>query len=204
MNQEAQSLLYFVLNKPYQVLCQFTKSGEKQTLANLDYKFPKDVYPVGRLDEDSEGLIILTNDTNLNNTLLHPRNQHKRTYWAQVDGDITEEAIKNLKKGINITIDGKPFEAKAIAAEKITPPEWLPDRNPPIRYRKEIPTSWVSLTITTGKNRQVRKMTASVGFPTLRLIRYSIEKINLEPDFLPGMVKKIERKTILEQLQLLK
>lgn len=153
---------YYIIYKPFNVLSQFSAVEGKQTLA--DYcKVEKDVYPVGRLDYDSEGLLILTNDTTLNHRLLNPSFQHQREYWVQVDGQITAEAIAQLQKSVNISIDGKihkTLPAKALAFENEPA---VPERNPPIRFRKNIPTSWVSLTLTEGKNRQVRKMTAAVG-----------------------------------------
>jgi len=137
------------------------------------------VYPVGRLDFDSEGLLILTNDKTLNHKLLNPAFKHEREYWVEVEGSITVPALKQLETGVPISIDGKQHHtlaAKAISFE--TPPE-VPARNPPVRFRKHIPTSWISLSLVEGKNRQVRRMTTAVGFPTLRLIRYRIEKITL-------------------------
>lgn len=161
------------------VLSQFSAEGEKKTLADFLGGIAKDIYPVGRLDYDSEGLLILTNDKVLTHQLLEPKFEHKRTYYVQVDGEVTDEAIKQLSKGVVVNIDGKDYTTKPAIAEKIEEPN-LPERNPPIRYRKNIPTSWISLTLTEGKNRQVRKMTAKVGFPTLRLVRYSIEKVTIE------------------------
>ncbi len=174
---------YFIIYKPYLVLSQFTSEDGKQTLKDF-FTFPKDVYPVGRLDYDSEGLLILTNDKQLNNALLNPLFKHKRTYYVQVDGAITTEAITALEQGINISVDGKKYTTKpATAIELITPPI-VPERIPSIRFRKYIPTPWIALSLTEGKNRQVRKMTAAVGFPTLRLIRFAIE--NLTIDYLKG------------------
>ena len=140
----------------------------------------KDVYPVGRLDYDSEGLLLLTNDKALTHRLLEPKYEHKRTYWVQVEGSINNEATKELEKGVVINIDGKAYKTKpSIAAIMEDYPE-LPERTPPIRFRKNIPTSWLSLTLTEGKNRQVRKMTAAIGFPTLRLVRFSIGKLQCD------------------------
>lgn len=170
---------YFIIYKPYGTICQFSKEGDKPTLADLDFNFPKDVYPLGRLDTDSEGLLILTNDKKLNNKLLNPDFAHERTYYVQVDGQIHKEALKQLEEGITIKVNKKDYftnPARAIAIDEPT----LPPRNPPVRYRAAIPTSWISLTLTEGKNRQVRHMTAAVNFPTLRLVRYAIEKIELE------------------------
>ena len=168
---------YFIIYKPYLAVSQFSPLEGKKTLSDY-FTVPKDVYPVGRLDHDSEGLLLLTNDTSLNNLLLNPVNQHKRTYWVQVEGKITPYAIDRLQKGIKISIDGKPHKTLPAVASIILEPV-LPDRNPPIRYRQTVPTSWISITLTEGKNRQVRRMTAAVGFPTLRLVRQSIENINL-------------------------
>ncbi|AFM03134.1 pseudouridine synthase family protein [Bernardetia litoralis DSM 6794] len=169
---------YFIIYKPYGMICQFSKEGDKQTLADLDFKFPKDVYPLGRLDTDSEGLLILTNDKKLNHKLLNPSFKHERTYYVQVDGQIHKEALKQLEEGVVIRIKKKDYFTSPAKAESIDEPT-LPPRNPPVRYRATIPTSWISLTLTEGKNRQVRHMTAAVKFPTLRLVRYAIEDIQL-------------------------
>lgn len=160
------------------MLSQFTKEGDHPTLADLDFEFPKDVYPVGRLDADSEGLLLLTNDNGLKTKLLEPRNKHRRTYLVQVDGAATDEACDRLSKGVDISINGKPYRTLPAIAHLIAEPE-LPERDPPIRFRKNIPTSWISLTLHEGKNRQVRRMTAAVNFPTLRLVRGAIGGISL-------------------------
>jgi 23S rRNA pseudouridine2457 synthase len=165
------------------VLSQFSKEGDKQTLADY-FKVPKDVYPVGRLDYDSEGLLILTNDNQLNHRLLQPMFAHEREYWVQVDGAITENALQELCDGVDINIDGKQYHTKKCRASLFNETPDVADRNPPIRYRANIPAPWIKMTLTEGKNRQVRKMTAKVGFPTLRLIRYRIEGLdisNLQP-----------------------
>lgn len=173
-------LRYIIFYKPFQVLSQFSKEGEKKTLADFFHDFPKDVYPVGRLDYDSEGLLLLTNDKQLTYRLLEPKFKHSRTYWVQVEGLITEDAVAQLEKGVVINVNGKQYKTAPASATIFSEGPKVPERNPPIRYRKEIPTSWISLTLTEGKNRQVRKMTAAVGFPTLRLIRYSIGGITIE------------------------
>lgn len=139
------------------------------------FAVPKDVYPVGRLDYDSEGLLVLTNDTTVNNRLLNPAHAHPREYWVQVDGAITEEALDKLQKGVTITVDGKTHQAAPCTAMLFNESPDVPERIPPIRFRKSIPAPWIRIILTEGKNRQVRKMTAAVGFPTLRLIRYRIE-----------------------------
>jgi 23S rRNA pseudouridine2457 synthase len=171
-------LQYLLFYKPYQVLCQFSPEGEKKTLADcLDVT--KDIYPVGRLDYDSEGLVLLTNDKSLNAQLLLPDNGHEKEYWVQVEGQITAQAIDRLAKGVTIRVDGKEHKTLPAIAKSIEEPSSLPPRVPPIRYRANIPTSWLSLSIKEGKNRQVRRMTAAVGFPTLRLIRWRIGKLSL-------------------------
>jgi 23S rRNA pseudouridine2457 synthase len=183
---------YFIIYKPYMVLSQFSKEGDKKTLADF-FDVPKDVYPVGRLDSDSEGLLILTNDKTLNHRLLNPQFAHEREYWVQVDGVITEEEIKQLSNGVDINVEGKNHRTHKCKAEIFKEEPFVPVRIPPIRFRKEIPAPWIKLILTEGKNRQVRKMTASVGFPTLRLIRYRIEKINaggMEPGDMIELTKK--------------
>lgn len=171
------------------MLSQFTREGTHKTLANLSYSFPKDVYPVGRLDADSEGFLLLTNDKQVNHLLLNPKFKHNRTYLVQVEGVFSEEAKKKLEQGVTISMDGKDY--KTLPSKVILDKEPnLPERNPPIRFRKNIPTSWIEITLQEGKNRQVRKMTASVGFPTLRLVRIGIEKISLGK-MMPGEVREI-------------
>lgn len=184
---------YYLFYKPFKVMSQFSAEGDKETLANFFPDIRKDVYPVGRLDYDSEGLLLLTNDKQLNHRLLNPVFVHARTYWAQVEGIPTPEAIKKLQQGTVINIDGKPYQTKPAKAEWMTVVPEVPERNPPIRYRKEIPTSWLSLTLTEGKNRQVRKMTASVNLPTLRLIRHSIGRITID-NMQPGTIIKADER----------
>jgi 23S rRNA pseudouridine2457 synthase len=175
---------YFIIYKPFQVLSQFTSESGRPCLKDF-FKVPADVYPVGRLDFDSEGLLLLTNDKSLNHRLLHPSFAHEREYRVQVEGLISNEALQNLSSGITIRIDGKPFRAKSAQASRISDHIVIPDRNPPIRFRQHIPTSWIRIVITEGKNRQVRRMTAAMGFPTLRLIRYRLAGLTLET-MLPG------------------
>ncbi|MBM3712451.1 MAG: pseudouridine synthase [Actinobacteria bacterium] len=164
---------YFIINKPYGVLSQFSDSDGRKTLKNF-FHFPKDVYPVGRLDMDSEGLLILTNDKSLTDYLLNPKNEHEREYYVQVEGIPTSEAIDKLRNGV--VIEGR----KTLTAKvKIISELRLQERIPPIRKRKYIPTSWLSITIIEGRNRQIRKMTAAVGFPTLRLIRVRIKNLTI-------------------------
>ncbi len=189
---------YFIVYKPYQVLSQFSTDEQKQTLKNY-FDVAKDIYPVGRLDYDSEGLLILTNDTSLNHRLLHPSFAHEREYYVQVDGNITSQALQQLQNGIDINIDGRNYRTKKCTAYLLDALPDIPPRNPPIRFRKEIPAPWIRLILTEGKNRQVRKMTAKVGFPTLRLIRYRIENITLE-NVQPGDMIEFSKQSIYQKL----
>jgi 23S rRNA pseudouridine2457 synthase len=170
---------YYIFYKPYQVLCQFSAEGDKVTLAHYLKDIPKDVYPVGRLDYDSEGLLLLTSDKALVGRLLEPRNAHERTYYVQVEGNVTPQALQQLRDGVDISIDGKKHRTRRARAELLPSPPQLPSRNPPVRFRLTIPTCWIALTLTEGKNRQVRRMTAAVGFPTLRLVRFAIGNVTL-------------------------
>jgi 23S rRNA pseudouridine2457 synthase len=189
---------YFIIYKPFGVVSQF--SGEGPTLASLG-AFPKEVYPVGRLDKDSEGLLIITDDKWLNHHLLNPRFGHQRTYFAQVEGIPTPESLKKLQSGVMINVDGKDYKTKQALAKILDPSPDLPDRDPPIRYRASIPDTWIQLTLIEGKNRQVRKMTAAVGFPTLRLIRFSMEKITIE-GFQPGEIREMDQESVYRLLGL--
>jgi 23S rRNA pseudouridine2457 synthase len=175
---------YFIIYKPFQVLSQFTPENGGPCLKDF-FEVPTDVYPVGRLDFDSEGLLLLTNDKSLNHRLLHPSFAHEREYRVQVEGLINNEALQMLSSGITINIDGKPFRTQPAKASRIPEHVIIPERNPSIRFRQHIPTSWIKLVITEGKNRQVRRMTAAVGFPTLRLIRYRLAGLTLDA-MLPG------------------
>ncbi|QDK81431.1 pseudouridine synthase [Spirosoma sp. KCTC 42546] len=191
---------YFLIYKPYLMLSQFSREGDKQTLADLDFEFPTDVYPVGRLDADSEGLLLLTNDKQLNHRLLNPKFRHNRTYYVQVDGALTEAACQQLAQGVTISVDGKSYHTLPADARIMLEPG-LPERNPPIRYRATIPTSWLSISLHEGKNRQVRKMTAAVGFPTLRLVRWAIEDLTAE-GMIPGQVRELSRAEVMRGLRL--
>jgi len=171
------SLIFY---KPYEVLSQFSESGTKKTLAHFFNDLSKDIYPVGRLDFDSEGLLILSSDKQLSHQITDPKFEHPRTYYVQVEGAISDKALKQLSDGVIIRIDGKDYRTKKAAARLLEEIPELPKRTPPIRFRKSVPTSWISLRLTEGKNRQVRRMTAAVGFPTLRLVRYSIGELNIQ------------------------
>lgn len=194
----ARSKHYFLLYKPYGYLSQFSAADGHEGLGSLG-DFPKTVYPVGRLDHDSEGLLLLTDDKALNHQLLNPRFAHARSYWAQVEGAITPEACTRLAAGVDIKIKGKTHHTLPAKASLLLPEPALPDREPPIRYRKSIPTSWLKLELIEGKNRQVRKMTAAVGFPTLRLVRVAIADLQLGA-MQPGDVVPMPQKTIYRKL----
>jgi 23S rRNA pseudouridine2457 synthase len=189
---------YFLIYKPYLVLSQFSAVDEKKTLADF-FDVPKDVYPVGRLDHDSEGLLILTNDKELNHRLLDPQFSHKREYWVQVDGTVSIDAIQQLQKGVVINVDGKLYTTRSCSASLFIVDPVVPPRDPPIRFRKEILAPWMRMILTEGKNRQVRKMTAKVGFPTLRLIRHSIEELTLE-NMQPGDMIQLTQNIIYQKL----
>lgn len=163
-----------LFNKPFKVLTQFTDQEDRSTLADF-IRIPG-VYAAGRLDYDSEGLLILTDDGRLQHQLANPAFKMPKTYYAQVEGVISDDAIEKLRHGVTLK-DGLTRPAQA---QRVAEPAWVWPRNPPVRYRKEQPTSWLKLTISEGRNRQVRRMTAAVDFPTLRLIRWSIGSWTLE------------------------
>jgi len=179
--------MVIAFHKPYGVLCQFTPDWPQQrTLA--DFGFPKKVYPLGRLDMDSEGLLLLSDEPGLNYKLLNPRHAHPRTYFVQVEGIPKPEAMQILSEG-SIIIRGHrclPCEASILCQR----PE-IPPREPPVRFRKEVPDTWIRITLTEGKNRQVRRMTAAIGHPTLRLIRIGIGNFS-DPSLVTGKWREID------------
>ena len=161
-------------NKPFQVLSQFTPDGSaNRPLA--EFGFPPEVYPIGRLDADSEGLLLLSDEPALNQRLLHPRHAHEREYWAQVERVPTDTALQTLAAGV--VIQGRP--TLGCRAWRLEPQPEIPPREPPIRVRKSVPDCWIGLELVEGKNRQVRRMTAAIGHPTLRLLRVRIGQYRL-------------------------
>jgi 23S rRNA pseudouridine2457 synthase len=190
---------YFIIYKPFGMLSQFTQEQEGQRVLSELYDFPKTVYPVGRLDQDSEGLLILTDDKTLTERLLNPKYAHEREYFAQVEGTVGEEAVAKLAAGVSININGKTHLTLPAKAKILDENPLLPVRTPPIRERANIPTSWLSLALTEGKNRQVRRMTAAVGLPTLRLVRVRIGNIYLK-NMQIGAVEKVDKKLIYSKL----
>lgn len=175
-----------LFNKPFDVLCQFTDNSTPPRATLADFINVPNVYAAGRLDRDSEGLLLLTNCGQTQHKIADPKYKLAKTYWVQLEGDINDAALKQLATGVVLN-DGPTLPARV---EKIMEPDVWP-RTPPIRQRQNIPTSWISLTITEGRNRQVRRMTAAVGFPTLRLIRANIGDWSVA-DLAPGQFKIIE------------
>ena len=187
---QVEELKYVALYKPYGMLSQFTGEVGQKTLAEIDV--PKGVYAAGRLDRDSEGLLLLSNDGPFIDKLIHPRNGHSRSYLVQVENLPNEAALQQLRQGVTI----KGYQTKPCRAELVSSEPSLPPRDPPIRERKNIPTAWIRITLTEGKNRQVRRMTAVIGHPTLRLVREAIGKLQLG-DLQPGEWKEVSAKDIL-------
>ena len=180
---------YIKFYKPYDVLCQFTSELGHETLA--DFKMPPGVYAAGRLDKDSEGLLILSDDGTLIDRLINPKFNHEKTYWAQVEKIPSPESLQKLSLGVKIG----DYQTRPCKVKILTEEPKFPERKIPIRVRKSIPTCWIEIILTEGKNRQVRRMTAAIGHPTLRLVRVAIGKIKLF-DLAPGEWKNIEKSEI--------
>jgi 23S rRNA pseudouridine2457 synthase len=194
---------YFIANKPFNTICQFSQEVEGQaTLADLNFTFPKDAYPIGRLDQDSEGLLLLTSDRSLNHRLLNPQFAHKRTYLAQIEGIPTEESLENFRKGVTIKVEKKLYNTLPAECKSVKDPSVYFD-NLPIWTRLPLPKSsgnkpmsWIEVTLTEGKNRQVRRMCAAIGHPCLRLIRVSMMDLKLD-NLQPNEVKEMDAETML-------
>ena len=180
---------YYLLNKPYGVLSQFTDKEGRKTLADL-YDFPKDVYSVGRLDYDSEGLLLLTNDKSLTDHLLNPENKNQKEYYVLVERVPTPEELKEFERGVLIK-EKETLPAKV----KIIPDPGFPERIPPVRFRKNVIDCWLSVIITEGRHRQVRKMTAAINHPTLRLVRVRMKNLTLG-NLKQGEVRELTQKEI--------
>ena len=187
--------MLIAFHKPYGVISQFTSDGSDfRTLA--EFGFPPRVYPIGRLDADSEGLLLLSDEAELNERLLHPKHGHRRVYWAQIERIPTADALRKLAKGVQV------HGRKTLACRSwlLEPQPELPPRDPPVRFRKSVPDCWIALELAEGKNRQVRRMTAAIGHPTLRLIRVQIGDFGLD-ELAAGSWKIItprERKLVLQ------
>lgn len=183
-----------LFNKPFQVMCQFSPHPSRETLA--DYVDMPGIYPAGRLDADSEGLVLLTDDGKLQHAISHPQRKLAKTYLAQVEGIPSKSALEKLRAPLNLG----DFVTLPCRASRIEEPDWLWPRTPPIRSRENIPASWLALTLTEGKNRQVRRMTAAVGMPTLRLVRIAIGPYRLErTPLMPGEWIEVEPSMLREQ-----
>jgi 23S rRNA pseudouridine2457 synthase len=183
-----------LLNKPFRVLTQFTSEDGKATLR--DFVHAPAMRPAGRLDYDSEGLVLLTGSGPLQTKLADPRWKQEKSYFVQVEGEIEDDALAQLRRGVNLN-DGMTLPADA---ERMDEPEWLWPRDPPIRFRKAIPTRWLKLTIREGRNRQVRRMTAAVNLPTLRLIRWSVGPWTLQ-GLAPGESRAVDSKEVQDFLK---
>jgi len=188
--------MLMAFHKPYGVISQFTPDGSpNRTLA--EFGFPKNVYPIGRLDADSEGLLLLSDEPELNQRLLHPQHAHEREYWVQVERIPSAEALEKLQRGISV--QGR--QTLPCRAWMLDPQPNLPPRSPPIRVRQTVPDCWIALELIEGKNRQVRRMTAAIGHPTLRLLRVRIGRLQLA-DIAPGtwkMLSAAERSLVVGQ-----
>lgn len=191
---------YYIAYKPFGMISQFTPEGNHQTLKDL-YNFPKDVYSVGRLDTDSEGLLIFTNDGFLKSRLMEPKFEHSKKYYVQVEGELDSKKAKELENGVSINLKGQLYKTLPAKAELLPASieDRLPKRNPPVRDYK--PRTWLKLQLKEGKNRQVRKMTAAIGFPTLRLIRFSIQNISID-GMQSGEVLEVSREWIYKNCDL--
>jgi 23S rRNA pseudouridine2457 synthase len=187
---------YLLFYKPYDVLSQFTDEKTPTDRATLkDFISVANVYPVGRLDRDSEGLMLLTSNGQVQHWLTDPRFAHPRTYWVQVEKIPTEADLEPLRHGVEI----QSYRTRPAQVKRISEPN-LPDRDPPIRFRKSIPTAWLEITLTEGRNRQVRRMTAAIGFPTLRLVRVAIAHLKLE-GLNPGQWRELTTEELVPLLQ---
>lgn len=194
-----QQHLYFIIHKPFKVLSQFTDESNNPGLGTL-YTLPKDVYPVGRLDLDSEGLLILSNDKKLNDRLLNPKYLHARTYRIEVEGVPEEDTLKKLGKGVSFQLKGKTHTSRPCQVKRLKGFS-TPERTVPVNRKKHPVTSWLEISLTEGKNRQVRRMLAAVGHSVLRLIRIAIEDLQLG-DLPSGGITQISKKTLYKKLKI--
>lgn len=188
MDGTRYAMTYVIMHKPFGVLCQFTSKNQTPCLGDFD--LPPHIYPVGRLDKDSEGLLLLSDDGPLIDQLLRPKHKHSRNYWVLVERIPTEASLDKMQNGLRI----KDYTTRPCKVQKIQPPKIQP-RVPPVRYRKNVPDCWLDVSLTEGKNRQLRRMTAAIGHPTLRLIRHKIENISLGA-LEPGQWKHIDKQDI--------
>lgn len=191
------SYRYLLFHKPYDVLCQFSPDRETGRQTLKDYIPVPDVYPVGRLDRDSEGLLLLTDDGLLQHRLSDRKFHHPRTYWVQVERIPDEPALQQLRQGVELS----DYRSRPAIVQLLADEPDLPPRHPPIRFRKTVPTAWIEMTLTEGRNRQVRRMTAAVGFPTLRLVRVQIAQLQLQ-SLEPGQWRDLHPQELTQLKQL--
>ncbi|MES2680336.1 MAG: pseudouridine synthase [Bacteroidota bacterium] len=193
-------LRYFIIYKPYKMISQFVSPYEQRLLGDLDFEFPEGTHAVGRLDDESEGLLILTTDKTLTQRLLHPAKKHLRVYLVQVKKQVEAQTLENLRNGLDIVIKRKgAYKTQACEVSLIDPPTWLPARNPAVEeFEKH---SWLEFTLTEGKNRQIRKMCAAVKHKCKRLIRTKIEDLDLA-DMQPGEVREMDQQKLFALLKL--
>lgn len=194
-----KSTKYYLINKPYKVLSQFSSEDGNPGLGTL-YQVSKDVYPVGRLDMDSEGMLLLTNDKSINHKLLDPKYNHRRVYWVEVENRPDNKTLKKLSQGVEINLKSKIYKTKPCEV-KILEAFEIAEREPPVNRKKHPMTCWLEIKLTEGKNRQVRRMTAKIGHPTLRLIRFAIESLELG-DLESGGIVQISKNVLYSQLNL--
>jgi 23S rRNA pseudouridine2457 synthase len=190
---------YFIIYKPYKMLSQFVRVRKKRCLTDLDFTFPEGINALGRLDDNSEGLLILTNDKQLTPLLLNPENQHDRVYWVQVHGNVTEEELKTLEGGVKIRLNPLDYFTKPCKARIIEAPQNLAPRGHPVS--PDLTTTWIELILTEGKFHQVRKMTSAINHQTMRLLRVAIEDVLLT-DMKPGEVRELTEKEIFSKLKI--
>ena len=194
-------LHYYSIFKPYKMLSQFVPIKKKRTLNDLDYAFPEGTHALGRLDDNTEGLLLLTTDKSVTKLLMHPLQKHKRVYWVQVHGIVSGDTLETLQKGVSILLDGSEYTTLPCEARFIAPPPNLPPRAHPVGMH--FPTTWIELTLYEGKFHQIRKMCAAIGHQTMRLLRISIEDLELY-DFVPGSVKEYSKEEFFDKLKLYK
>jgi len=188
---------YYIINKPYKVISQFTNEEGKTCLKDI-FTVPKDVYSIGRLDFDSEGLLILTNDNYLKTQLANPKYNAQKIYYVQVENTPSKEELRKLENGVTINVNGKEYKTQKCKINFLSESKYskIEERNPPIRFRQSIPTTWLEVHLNEGKNRQIRKMTATIGCPTLRIIRFAIGEINLNVIEEDSNIKEFNRNEI--------
>ena len=190
---------YYQLYKPYKMLCQFAPERKKRTLAHLNYEFAEGTNALGRLDDNTEGLLLLTNNKKVNAALMNPKHKHERNYWVQVHGIPTEDELNQLRNGVDIILEGNLYKTLPGKAEIIPHPENLPPRKHPVGTH--FATTWIKLTLIEGKFHQIRKMTAAINHQTMRLIRVSIEGIEIK-EFIPEQIIEINEADFFEKLKL--